>query len=133
LRIAIATPTVSDEINSIGKFPIALKKIAVVNTVRATAMTRLVPPILPTKGMRNALPAKHSTDKEVRKESRNALKLYCSLRIGISGLITVKPARIFIAAINIGKPFAIASLLLIAVWGTALDYPRDSPLVTMSS
>jgi len=37
------------------------------------------------------------------------------------------------AAINIGKPFAIASLLLIAVRGTALDYPRDSPLVTMSS
>jgi len=83
--------------------------------------------------MRNALPAKHNTDKEVRKESRNALKLYCSLRIGISGLMTVKPARILIAAINIGKPFAIASLLLIAVWGTALDYPRDSPLVTMSS
>ena len=74
LRTAIAIPTVREEIKSIGKLPMALKNIAVVSTVSATAIIRLVPPILPTKGIRNALPAKHNTDKEVRKESRNELK-----------------------------------------------------------
>jgi len=118
-RIAIAIPTVREERKSIGTFPIALKKIATVRTTSEKVMTRFVPPILPTKGIKNALAAKQSTVKEVRKESKNELRWYCSLRIGISGLMIVNPARILIAAINIGRAFTITSLLFIAECGTA--------------
>lgn len=59
---------------SIGTLPIALKKIAVVSTISATLITRFVPPIFPTRGIKKALPAKHNTESEVRNESRNELK-----------------------------------------------------------
>jgi hypothetical protein len=118
-KIAIAIPTVSEERKSTGTFPMALKKIAIVSTINEKVITRLVPPILPTKGIKNALAAKHSTVREVRNESKNELNWYCSFRIGISGLIIVNPARILMAAINIGRALTIASLLLKAVCGTA--------------
>jgi hypothetical protein len=70
-------------------------------------------------GIRKALPAKHRTDNEVKNESKKELKLYCSFKIGISGLIIVKPARILIAAMKIGKAFTSACLLLITEFGTA--------------
>ena len=73
-KTAIAIPTVNDERKSIGTFPIALKKIATVRTMREKVITRLVPPILPTNGIKNALAAKQSTVKEVRNESKNELK-----------------------------------------------------------
>ena len=118
-KIAIAIPMVNEERNSIGRFPIALIKIAPVSTISEKVITRLVPPILPTKGIKNALAAKHNTVREVRNESKNELKWYCSLKIGISGLIIVSPARILIAAINIGRAFTITSLLLLTECGTA--------------
>lgn len=118
-KIAIAIPTVNDERKSIGTSPTALKKIAIVSTIKEKVITRLVPPILPTKGIKNALAAKQSTVREVRNESKNELKWYCSFRIGMSGLIIVNPARILIAAINIGRALTIASLLFIAECATA--------------
>ena len=118
-KIAIAIPMVNEEIKSIGTFPTALKKIAKVSTMSEKVITRFVPPILPTKGIKNALAAKQSTVREVRNESKNELKWYCSFRIGMSGLIIVNPARIFIAAIKIGRAFTITSLLVIAACGTA--------------
>ena len=102
-----------------GTLPIALKKIATVSTINEKIITRLVPPILPTNGIKNALAAKHSTVREVKNESKNELKWYCSFRIGMSGLKIVNPARIFIAAIKIGRAFTITSLLFKADCGTA--------------
>ena len=110
--MAIAMPTVSEDKKSIGTFPTARRKIAAVKTISATEITRLVPPIRPTKGIKKALAAKHNTVNEVKNDRRNELKWYCSLRIGIRGLIMVNPARIFIAAIKIGRPLTIACLLL---------------------
>ena len=118
-KIAIAIPTVNEERKSIGTFPIALKKIATVSTIKEKVITRLVPPILPTNGIKNALAAKQSTVREVRNESKNELKWYCSFRIGMSGLIIVNPARILMAAKNIGRALTITSLLVIAECGTA--------------
>jgi hypothetical protein len=40
----------------------------------ATEITRLVPPIRPTKGIKKALAAKHKTVKEVKNERRKELK-----------------------------------------------------------
>ena len=118
-RQILAIPTVSEDTKSIGTFPTALRKIAIVNTISEVEMILFVPPIFPMRGIKKALPAKHRTDNDVKNESRNELKLYCSFKIGISGLIIVKPARILIAAINIGKAFTIACLLLIKEFGTA--------------
>ena len=58
-----------DEIKSIGTLPTVRRKIAADKTVSVQAMTLLVPPILPTSGIKKALPAKQSTESEVKKES----------------------------------------------------------------
>ena len=69
LSTAIAIPTVIDEIKSMGTLPTARRKIAADKTVKAQAITLFVPPILPTSGIKKALPAKQSTESEVKKES----------------------------------------------------------------
>jgi hypothetical protein len=91
--------------------PTALRNTEVVRTISATEMTRFVPPIFPTRGIRKALPAKATIESEVRNDRRNELKWYCSLNIGISGPRIVIPVRIFIAVMNIGRLLVIASRL----------------------
>ena len=59
----------TEEKKRMGRLPIARKKIAALNTVKVNAITLLVPPIFPTRGIKKALAAKQSTDSEVRKES----------------------------------------------------------------
>ncbi len=82
LRTAIAIPTVIDEIKSIGTLPTVLRKMATDKTDKVQAITLLVPPILPTSGIKKALPAKQRTESEVRNESWKELNWYCSLRMG---------------------------------------------------
>ena len=47
--------------------------IAPVRTNKAVPITWLVLPILPTSGIKKALPAKQTIESEVRKESANEL------------------------------------------------------------
>ena len=111
-------PTPSDETKSICIVPTVRTKIENVRTARLAEITRFVPPILATRGIKKALPAKHRTVKEVRNERAKELKLYCVFKIGINGLITVKLARMFMATKKIGRPLRIASLFASSEVGT---------------
>jgi hypothetical protein len=72
----MAIPNRSAEAKIKGNVPTVLKKIANVTVVKERAMTRLVPPIFATSGIRNAAPAKHKIERDVRKEEAKELMWY---------------------------------------------------------
>ena len=98
---------------------------AIAKTVRAHLMMRLLEPNFETCPITRLVAAKQKIGIPAKKEIALVLKLNSVFRIGINGLITTRPARIFKEAKKIGVPTR--SLLFI---DTPFSGLRKYPLLT---